>query len=62
MSEFAPSWHQPSHPDHIKIVKGDQPYQSAAYSLISLPGGALFSKITTASLASRDTHTYVATG
>ncbi|KAI6783643.1 uncharacterized protein J7T54_005672 [Emericellopsis cladophorae] len=62
MSEFTPTWQQPSHPDLIKVVKGDEPYQAAAYSLVSLPAGALFSKITTATPASQDTYTSVANG
>ncbi|KJZ69530.1 hypothetical protein HIM_11072 [Hirsutella minnesotensis 3608] len=62
MSELLPSWEQPSHPDRLKIVKGDQPYKAAAYSLVSLKAGALFAKITTATLVKHTTYSSVATG
>lgn len=62
MPEFIPCWEQPSHPDHLQVAKGDQPYKSAAYSLISLPAGALFAKITTATFVDQTTYTSVATG
>lgn len=62
MSEFVPLWQQPSHGDRLEVVKGDQPFQSAAYSLISLPAGAFFAKITTATPAPLDTYTSVANG
>lgn len=62
MSEFTPTWKQPSHPESIQVVKGDQPYTSSARSLVALPAGALFSKITTAIPAPRKTYTSVQTG
>ncbi|PHH66653.1 hypothetical protein CDD81_6490 [Ophiocordyceps australis] len=62
MAEFTPFWQQPSHPERIKLVKGQQAYHSAVYSLVSLPAGALFAKITTATPVSHTTYTSVATG
>ncbi|KAK1144633.1 hypothetical protein N8T08_004936 [Aspergillus melleus] len=62
MSEFIPFWEQPSHPDRLQVVKGDQPYKSAAYSLISLPAGAFFAKINTATFVDHTTYTSVANG
>lgn len=62
MTEFTPTWQQPSHPDRLKVAKGDRPYSSAAYSLISLPAGALFAKISTATSAPADTYTSVGDG
>lgn len=61
MAEFTPFWQQPSHPQSIQIVQGDQAYKAAAYSLVSLPAGALFAKITTATSVDHDTYTSVAT-
>lgn len=62
MSEFTPTWQQPSHPDRLQVLKGDQPFQSSARSLIALPAGALFAKITTATRAPKTTYTSVADG
>lgn len=62
MSEFNPTWQQPSHPDRLQVLKGDQPFQSSARSLIALPAGALFAKITTATPAPQTTYTSVADG
>lgn len=62
MTEFAPSWQQPSHPDRLQVVKGDQAFQSSARSLIALPAGALFAKITTATHVDQTTYTSVADG
>jgi hypothetical protein len=62
MSESIPTWKQPSHPDLIKVVKGDKPYQAAAYSLVQLPAGSLFAKITTATSVPHDTYTSVSDG
>jgi hypothetical protein len=62
MSEFTPLWQQPSHPDRIEVVKSDQPYKSYARSLISLPAGASFAKISTAAFVERDTYISVTTG
>ncbi|KJZ72706.1 hypothetical protein HIM_07898 [Hirsutella minnesotensis 3608] len=62
MTEFTPFWQQPSHPNRIRVVKGDQPYCSAAFSLVSLPPGTLFAKITTATPVDHTTYTSVATG
>ncbi|PHH66333.1 hypothetical protein CDD82_1551 [Ophiocordyceps australis] len=62
MAQFIPFWQQPSHPDRLNVVKSEQAYHSAAYSLISLPAGALFAKITTAIPVSHTTYTSVATG
>ncbi|OGM49267.1 galactose-proton symport [Aspergillus bombycis] len=62
MAEFIPRWQQPSHPDRLLVVKGDQPYTSSARSLVSLPAGAVFAKITTATPGDHDTYTSVATG
>ncbi|PLB48312.1 hypothetical protein P170DRAFT_360504 [Aspergillus steynii IBT 23096] len=62
MSEFIPFWAQPSHPGRLQVLKGDEPYKSAARSLISLPAGAVFAKISTATLVDHTTYTSVATG
>lgn len=62
MSEFTPTWQQPSHPDRLEVVPGDRPYSSSARSLISLPAGALFARITTATPAPADTYTSVGDG
>ncbi|KAA8646755.1 hypothetical protein EYZ11_013303 [Aspergillus tanneri] len=62
MREFIPFWKQPSHPDRLKVVKGDKPYKSSARSLISLPAGSFFAKISTATFVSHDTYTSVANG
>ncbi|KAL4931017.1 uncharacterized protein BDV17DRAFT_257982 [Aspergillus undulatus] len=62
MTEFIPSWPQPSHPDRLLVVKGNQPFQSSARSLIALPAGALFAKITTATHVDQTTYTSVADG
>ncbi|KAL4916013.1 hypothetical protein BDW62DRAFT_218981 [Aspergillus aurantiobrunneus] len=62
MTEFIPSWPQPSHPDRLQVVKGDQPFQSSARSLIALPAGALFARITTATHVEQTTYTSVADG
>lgn len=62
MTEFAPSWQQPSHPDRLQVVQGDQPFQSSARSLVALPAGALFAKITTATHVDQTTYTSVADG
>ena len=61
MAEFTPTWRQPSHPASIQVVKG-APFQSAARSLVALPAGALFSKITTAVPTARKTYTSVQSG
>lgn len=62
MAEFTPTWQQPSHPDRLQVAKGDRPYSAAAYSLVSLPPGALFAKIETATSAPVDTYTSVGDG
>lgn len=62
MAEFVPSWPQPSHPDRLQVMKGDQPFQSSARSLIALPPGTLFAKITTATHVDHTTYTSVADG
>ncbi|KAJ6076958.1 hypothetical protein N7499_008939 [Penicillium canescens] len=57
------SYIQPSHPGRLRVLKGDQPFQSSAQSLIALPAGALFAKITTAiPVGDQRTYTSVATG
>lgn len=61
MTEFISTWKQPSHPTTIQVVKG-APYQSSARSLVSLPAGALFSKITTAIPVAHKTYTSVQSG
>ncbi|UNI22412.1 hypothetical protein JDV02_008303 [Purpureocillium takamizusanense] len=62
MAEFTPFWEQPSHPGLIRVVKGSRPYTAAAYSLVSLPAGAHFAAITTATSVPHTTYTSVATG
>ncbi|KAA8651028.1 hypothetical protein EYZ11_011317 [Aspergillus tanneri] len=61
MTEFVPTWTQPSHPDSILVVKG-APYKSRAHSLVALPAGALFAKITSAIPVACKTYTSVQTG
>lgn len=61
MSEFIPTWSQPSHPDRLQVVKG-APFCASARSLVALPAGALFSKITTAIPVPQNTYTSVQTG
>ncbi|TGO15877.1 hypothetical protein BPAE_0534g00010 [Botrytis paeoniae] len=53
---------QPTHPDRLEVIKGDQPYSSSAKSLISLPAGALFAKMASATVTEQHTYTSVATG
>lgn len=62
MSTFVPTWEQPSHADRLKVVKGAAPYESSARSLVALPAGAVFAKITTAEPAAYKTYTSVQTG
>ncbi|KAK7987403.1 hypothetical protein PG989_007718 [Apiospora arundinis] len=62
MSQFTPTWKQPSHPESVQVVKGAEPYTSSARSLVALPAGALFSKITTDMPASQNTYTSVQIG
>jgi len=61
MSEFTPTWKQPSHPEMLQVLKG-APYAASARSLVALPAGALFSKITTAIPAPKKTYTSVQSG
>ncbi|KAK6532034.1 hypothetical protein TWF694_003197 [Orbilia ellipsospora] len=56
------SFTQPTHPDRLLVLKSDAAYKSSAQSLISLPAGALFAKITTATYVDETTYTSVATG
>ncbi|KAE8417294.1 hypothetical protein BDV36DRAFT_296322 [Aspergillus pseudocaelatus] len=62
MSEFIPTWKQPSHPESLQVIKGATPFTASARSLVALPAGALFSKITTAIPAPQKTYTSVQTG
>lgn len=43
--DLVPSWKQPSHPDLLRVSPGIE-RSSSAISLVSLPAGALFAKIT----------------
>lgn len=61
MSEFIPTWKQPSHPESLQVIKG-APFSASARSLVALPAGAIFSKITTAIPAPQKTYTSVQTG
>ncbi|KAE8147128.1 hypothetical protein BDV25DRAFT_132359 [Aspergillus avenaceus] len=61
MDKQAPTWKQPSHPDKIEVITGDKPYSTYARSKISLPSGALFTKITDFAPIDHDTYTTVAT-
>ncbi|KAL2001281.1 hypothetical protein VTN02DRAFT_1948 [Thermoascus thermophilus] len=38
----------PTHPDRLKVIRSSKPFGSGAVSLIDLPAGSLFAKITTA--------------
>lgn len=58
-AEFVPTWKQPSHPDLLQVIKGAAAFQSSARSLVALPAGAVFSKITTAIPAPHKTYTSV---
>ncbi|KAJ6442238.1 galactose-proton symport [Purpureocillium lavendulum] len=60
--EFTAFWEQPSHPELIQVVKGTRPYAAAAYSLVALPAGAHFARITTATPVPQTTYTSVGTG
>lgn len=62
MSEITPTWQQPSHPDRLEVVQGDGPSGPKARSLISLPAGALFARITSATPVPRNTSTSVGNG
>ncbi|KAF5002995.1 hypothetical protein F66182_16178, partial [Fusarium sp. NRRL 66182] len=39
------SWPKPTHPGLIKVVRSDKPFGSGAFSLVSLPAGAVFARI-----------------
>ncbi|KAF4975229.1 hypothetical protein FDECE_18591 [Fusarium decemcellulare] len=52
----------PSHPGLIRVDRSDQPFKSAATSLVSLPPGALFAKITEATPTRSATWTSFSTG
>ncbi|KAI5303791.1 hypothetical protein KEM56_007187 [Ascosphaera pollenicola] len=62
MAEHTPTWTQPSHPDRIQVIKGDGPFTACARSLIALPPGALFAKITTATPVPEIAYSTVADG
>lgn len=51
-----------SHPGRIKVVRSDQPFKSAAISLVSLEPGALLAKITEATPTGSATWTSFQTG
>ena len=52
-------WKQPSHPTLIKVVNRPKAFTSAASSLISLPAGAHFANITTATITASKRYTSV---
>ncbi|KAL7759151.1 hypothetical protein ACKLNR_011578 [Fusarium oxysporum f. sp. zingiberi] len=62
LPQARPSSAGQSHSDILKVVRSDQPFKSAAISLVSLPPGALFAKITEATHAPRATWTSFQTG
>ncbi|KAJ5914948.1 hypothetical protein N7504_003831 [Penicillium tannophilum] len=51
----------PTHPDRLQVKRSDKAFCSGAYSLIDLPAGALFAKITTAT-PGKKAYTSVQTG
>lgn len=51
----------PSHPGLIKVIRSSKPFGSGAVSLVDLPPGALFAKITTATPGTK-AYTTVQTG
>ncbi|KAJ5784275.1 uncharacterized protein N7503_009487 [Penicillium pulvis] len=51
----------PTHPDRLQVNRSDKAFCSGAYSLIDLPAGALFAKITTAT-PGKKAYTSVQTG
>ncbi|KAF5556921.1 galactose-proton symport [Fusarium mexicanum] len=51
-----------SHADILKVVRSDQPFKSAAISLVSLSPGTILAKITEATLVPRATWTSFQTG
>lgn len=57
-TEFPPS----THPDRLLVNRSAKAFDSGAHSLINLPAGALFSKITTSTPASKKAYTTVQTG
>ncbi|KAF4974017.1 hypothetical protein FZEAL_9037 [Fusarium zealandicum] len=63
-AEARPSFYEarPSHPDLIRVDRSDQPFKSAAVSLVSLPPGALLAKITEATPTPNATWTSFSTG
>ncbi|KAL4925684.1 uncharacterized protein BDV17DRAFT_271577 [Aspergillus undulatus] len=52
----------PTHPDRIQVNRSAEAFSNSATSLISLPAGALFAKMTSATPAPKRTYTSVATG
>ncbi|KAH0562455.1 hypothetical protein GP486_002858 [Trichoglossum hirsutum] len=53
MAPVIPHWAQPSHPALIKVVLRPKAFTSGAVSLVTLPAGSLFSRIESATLASK---------
>ncbi|KAJ5223901.1 hypothetical protein N7468_008443 [Penicillium chermesinum] len=51
----------PTHPDRLRVERSTKAFGSGAYSLIDLPAGALFAKITTAT-PGKKAYTSVQTG
>ncbi|KAE8338309.1 hypothetical protein BDV24DRAFT_138446 [Aspergillus arachidicola] len=51
----------PTHPDILRVDRGTKAFSSSAVSLVSLPAGSLFAKITTAT-PSKKAYTSVQTG
>ncbi|KAE8146855.1 hypothetical protein BDV25DRAFT_44153 [Aspergillus avenaceus] len=51
----------PTHPDRLRVDRGTKAFSSGAVSLISLPAGSVFAKITTATPAKK-AYTSVQTG
>jgi hypothetical protein len=52
----------PTHPDRIRVIRSSEPFGSSAESLVNLPPGTLFARITTATPASRREYDSVQTG
>lgn len=51
----------PTHPDRLNVIRSTKAFSSGAYSLVDLPAGAVFAKITTAT-PGKKAYTSVQTG
>lgn len=56
---LTPTWKQPSHPELFEVVGSDKAFGSYAISLVSLPAGVHFTKITNHSFVDERTYATV---